>query len=242
MRLERHGRNAQCCRIARATWGGAAVLALLLAQPGPSEAQVSTRGETLGRMDLTLTGTIASSVTLSVEGSVNQNGGISTIVRGVGNRGSIDFGNFRAGSLGTGEMYHLDGAAQGSYLVATLRLKTRFSGSGGSRAVLDIQRATPCGGTPRLPCGSPGSLFFAKMSRRVPNQAVAWPTWNQYPDSKYGSSVFSVPDVTYVPGAGNLDDLMANGDSIDHQVAVWIPDDAAEGVFSAVVTYTVTRP
>jgi hypothetical protein len=38
----------------------------------------------------------------------------------------------------------------------------------------------------------------------------------------------------------NLDDLMANGDSIDHQIAVWIPDTALSGSFSSVVTYTVT--
>jgi hypothetical protein len=38
----------------------------------------------------------------------------------------------------------------------------------------------------------------------------------------------------------NLDDLMANGDSIDHQIAVWIPGTALSGSFSSVVTYTVT--
>jgi hypothetical protein len=225
---------------ARAAGGAVTILALLLLHPTSSKAQVSTRGQTLGRMEIALTGTITSSVALTVEGSVNQNGGVSTIVTGSGNRGTVDFGNFRAGAPGTGELFHVDGPVKGSYLVATLRLKTHFSGSGGAHAVLDIQRASPCGGTPGLPCGHPGSLFYAKMSRRAPNQAVAWPTWDRYPDANFGSSVFSVPDETYVPGAGNLDDLMANGDSIDHQVAVWIPDDAPEGVFSEVVTYTVT--
>jgi len=227
-------------RSARAACGTATIFALLLVHPATSEAQVSTRGQTLGRMEIALTGTIASSVTLTVEGSVNQNGGASTIVMGAGSRGTVDFGNFRAGKPSTGELFHVDGPIQGSYLVATLRMKTRFSGSGGAHAVLDIQRATPCGGTPGVPCGNPGALFYAKMLRRTTNQAVAWPTWNRYPDANYGSSVFSVPDATYVPGAGNLDELMANGDSIDHQVALWIPDDAPEGVFSAVVTYTVT--
>jgi len=225
----------------RSARGTGATLALLLLQPGASFAQVSTRGQTLGKMDIELTGTITSSVTLSVEGSVNQNNGVSTVVMGAGNRGTVNFGNFRAGSPGTGELFHVDGAAKGSYLVATMRLRTRFTGSGGARAVLDVQRATPCAGTPGLVCGGAGSLFFAKMPSRVANQAVAWPAWDQYPERNYGARVFSVPDATYVPGAGNLDDLMANGDSIDHQLAVWIPDDAPEGAFSAVVTYTVTR-
>jgi len=192
-------------------------------------------------MELTLSGTISSSVSVSVEGSVNQNGGAATQVTGTGSRGSVDFGNFRRGGPGTGESFHVEGAVKGTYLVATLRLRTRFSGTGSTRAVLDIQRATPCGGTPGLPCGTPGSLFYAKMVRRVPNQPAAWPAWDQYPDRNYGAGVLSVPEATYVPGAGNLDDLMANGDSIDHQVAVFVPDDAPEGSFSTVVTYTVTR-
>jgi hypothetical protein len=192
-------------------------------------------------MELTLTGTITSSVVLTVEGSTNQNGGASTVVTGAGNQGTVNFGSFRSGGPGTGEAYYVDGPAKGTYLVATIRLRTQFSGAGASRAVLDIQRATPCGSTPGLPCGGSGSLFYAKMGQRVPNQAAAWPVWDQYPDRNYGSSVFSVPDTTYVPGSGNLDDLMANGESIDHQVAVWVPDDAPEGSFSAVVAYTVTR-
>jgi hypothetical protein len=204
-------------------------------------AQPASHGQTLGRMELTLTGTITSSVVLTVEGSTNQNGGASTMVTGAGNRGTVSFGSFRGGRPATGEAYYVDGPTKGTYLVATIRLKTQFSGAGASRAVLDIQRATPCGSSPGLPCGGPGSLFYAKMIHRVPNQPAAWPAWDQYPERNYGASVFSVPDTTYVPGEGNLDDLMANGESIDHQVAVWIPDDAPEGAFSAVVAYTVTR-
>lgn len=224
-------------------WGrwlltGIAVFGLWTA---PAVAQVVAQGQTLGRMDVVLTGTIASSVTLTVEGSINQRVAASTIVHGGGPQGTVDFGNFRGGLPATGEVYQVDGNAKGTYLVATLRLRTRFTGAGGSRAVLDIQRAIPCGDSPGLPCGGAGSLFYAKMAQRVANQAVAWPTWDAYPDHKLGVSVFAVPDVTYVPGAGNLDQLMENGDSIDHQVAVWVPDDAPEGTFSAVVTYTVTR-
>jgi hypothetical protein len=208
---------------------------------GTTTAQTTSQGQTAGRMELALAGTIASSVVLTVEGSVNQNGGAPTVVMGAGNRGMVNFGNFRGGGPGTGESYHVNSAAKGTYLVATIRLRTQFSGTGGAHAVLDIQRAAPCGSTPGLPCDGPGSLFFAKMVQRVPNEPAAWPAWDQYPDRNYGRSVFSVPDVTYVPGAGNLDDLMANGDSIDHQVAVWVPDEAPEGAFSAVVAYTVTR-
>lgn len=220
-----------------------AILTLASLLPASGTPQTTEGGERLGSADITLTGTITSTVVLSVEGSVNQNGGASTVIVGSGAHGSIDFGNFRApGPSGNGERYHVDGPVAGHYLVATIKLKTRFSGGGDARALLDIQRATPCGGPPELPCGAPGSLFYAKAATRAPNRPVSWPTWDAYPDRRYGSTVFDVPDSSYVPGTGNLDSLMANGDSIDHQIAVWIPDTAPPGSFSSVVTYTVTRP
>jgi len=220
----------------------ATVLTLAFLLAARSTAQTTSQGQTVGSTNITLTGTITSTVVLTVEGSTNQNGGASTTIVGVGTHGAIDFGNFRVpGPAVNGERHRVEGVAPGHYLVATVRLKTQFSGSGGPRAMLDIQRANPCGGVSELPCGAPGGLFYAKMARRTPNQAAAWPAWDQYPDQRYGSTVFDVPASSYVPGTGNLDDLMANGDFIDHQIAVWIPDDAPSGAFSSVVTYTVTR-
>jgi len=216
------------------------MLACLLA--ANSAAQTTSHGQTAGSVNIALTGTITSTVVITVEGSVNQNGGASTMISGAGAHGAIDFGNFRVpGPSQNGERYHVEGSVPGHYLVATVKLKTQFSGTGSTRAVLDIQRANPCGALPELPCGAPGSLFYAKMARRTPNRLAAWPAWDQYPDRRYGSTVFDVPESSYVPGGGNLDDLMANGDSIDHQIAVWIPDSAPPGTFSSVVTYTVTR-
>ena len=226
---------------ARAAIAGA-ILSLACLLPSTTAAQTTSHGQTAGSVNIALSGTISSTVVITVEGSVNQNGGASTMIMGSGARGAIDFGNFRVpGPSLNGERYHVEGAVPGHYLVATVKLKTQFSGSGAARAVLDIQRATPCGGPAELACGAPGSLFFAKQARRAPNRLAAWPAWNQYPDRRYGSTVFDVPESSYVPGAGNLDDLMANGDSIDHQIAVWIPDSAPPGTFSSVVTYTVTR-
>src|SRR5512138_2314172 len=125
--------------------GLVAALAGYLGGTGTVTAQTTTSGQTIGKMEVELTGTITSSVVLTVEGSTNENGGASTAVTGTGNRGTVSFGNFRRGGPGTGESYHVDGAVKGTYLVATIRLKTQFSGSGGPLAVLDIQRSSPCG-------------------------------------------------------------------------------------------------
>ena len=220
----------------------AAALTLTCLLPASGAAQTTSQGQTVGATNITLTGTITSTVILTVEGSLNQNGGASTTITGAGAHGAIDFGNFRVpGPATNGDRYRVEAGAQGNYLVATVKLKTQFSGTGGTKAVLDIQRANPCGGPSDLSCGAPGGLFYAKMALRAPNQPAAWPTWDQYPDRRYGSTVFDVPESTYVPGTGNLDGLMANGDSIDHQIAVWIPDTAPSGAFTSVVTYTVTR-
>jgi hypothetical protein len=221
----------------------AASLMLAWFLPANGASQTTSHGQTIGAMNITLTGTITSAVVLTVDGSVNENNGAITTIVGSGPQGSIDFGTIGApGPSTNGERYHVDGPVPGHYLVATVRLKTQFSGGGGTRAMLDIQRANPCGGAPELPCGAPGSLFYAKAAQRAPNHPAAWPAWDQYPDRRYGLTVFDVPGSSYVPGTGNLDGLMANGESIDHQIAVWIPDSAPAGSFSSVVTYTVTRP
>ena len=204
-----------------------------------ARAQTQARGEVVSRSNIVLTGTISSSITLAVSGSTNRNGHAMTQVRGMGNQGVIDFGTVNGTSdPTTGEKHRV--ANRGYYLVATLRVGTQFSGGGG-KVLLDVQRANPCGTLSDLPCGNPGGLFYAKMASRRPNLAASWPAWNNYPDLRYGSSVFDVPDASYIPGSGNLDALMANGDSIDHQLAVFVPDDMPVGTFSTVVTYTATR-
>jgi hypothetical protein len=217
-----------------------ATLALLSAACFATSARAQDRqGEVVSRANIVLRGTITSSITLAVSGSTNRNGQAMTQVRGVGNQGVIDFGTVGGDRApATGEQHRVE--RLGYYLVATLRVGTRFSGGGG-RVLLDVQRANPCGTLPDLPCGHPGGLFYAKMASRRPNLAASWPTWNRYPDQRYGRSVFDVPDASYIPGQGNLDALMENGDSIDHQLAVFIPDDLPVGSFSTVVTYTATR-
>jgi hypothetical protein len=74
---------------------------------------------------------------------------------------------------------------------------------------------------------------------RLPNQRVPWQKWSAYPPSQPGANV--MPLSTYVPGTGNLDNQMTSSQSMDHQVAVWIPDSLPAGPFSTLVTYTITR-
>jgi len=192
-----------------------------------------------------MTGTITSSIAIFVTGSVDQQGNVATLITGNGIQGVVNFGTYNlAGPLLTGDKQSVNGAGNGgpgSYLIATLTVGTRFSGGGRMQAAVDIQRSNPCGPAPDVACGAPGRLFYAKQVPRRPNQKATWPTWKKYPDARYGSSVLDMPDAAYVPGAGNIDNQMANGDTIDHQVAIWIPNSLPPGPFSTMVTYTATR-
>jgi hypothetical protein len=222
--------------VAWATLGG---VVLLPARRGAAQT-VESRGPDQAGVDIALRGSITSSVAITVSGSIDQASGAVTTVIGTGIQGVVDFGTYDlAGPLINGEKQRVPANPKGNYLVATLRVTTIFTGGGASTAAVDIQRANPCGGPPDVSCAGAGSLFYAKMTPRKPNQRATWPKWSRYPETNAG--VFVMPLSSYVPGAGNLDNLMANGESIDHQVAVWIPDAQLPGPFSTLVTYTVTR-
>lgn len=207
----------------------------------PSAAQtVQSNGTSSAAADITLTGNLTSSIAIEVTGSQDNNGGALTTITGTGTQGVVDFGTYDLpGALVNGEKHRVNTNPKGNYLVATLSVTTRFSGGGSMTAAVDIQRANPCGPAPDVSCAGSGSLFYAKMVPRKPRQRASWPKWSRYPETNAG--VFVMPISSYVPGAGNLDNLMANGDSMDHQVAVWIPDSLPAGPFATQVTYTATR-
>jgi hypothetical protein len=225
-----------------AVW--AAITVGLLFPARQSAAQVRSRGTSTGAMDMTLSGTITSSITISVTGSIDLQGNVATVITGNGTQGVVNFGTYNlAGPPLTGDKQYVNNGngGPGNYLIATLTVATSFSGGGTMRAAVDIQRSNACGPAPDIACGAPSSFFYAKQASRKPNQHVTWPTWKKYPDARYGTSVFDMPLSTYVPGAGNMDNLMLNGDTMDHQVAIWIPNSMPPGPFSTMVTYTATR-
>ena len=222
----------------------AAFLGVVLLPARPSAAQVRSRGTNQGAVDFTLQGTITSSITIFVTGSVDLQGNVATVVTGNGIQGVVNFGTYNlAGAPLTGDKQYVNNGngGPGNYLIATLTVGTTFSGGGSMLAAVDIQRSSPCGPAPDVACGAPGRLFYAFQVPRKPKQKATWPTWKKYPEQRYGASVLDMPLSSYIPGTGNLDNQMANGDTIDHQVAIWIPNSLPTGPFSTMVTYTATR-
>jgi hypothetical protein len=197
------------------------------------------------QVELTLRGTVTSAIAIEVSGSTNLQSGRSTAITGSGTAGVVNFGIYNIGGpLTNGEKFRVNaGPNKGSYLVATLTVHVIFSGGNGTAAV-DVERTNACGPSPDVPCGAPGALFYAYQTVKQRNKNktfLAWPDWKQYPEARYGSRVFDVPNSSYVPGAGNLDNAMTNGDYLEHQMAVWISDATAPGPFATEVTYTATR-
>jgi hypothetical protein len=222
----------------------ATMLGGLLLPVRQGAAQVRSRGTNQGIVDLNLSGTITSSIAIYVTGGIDLQGNVATVITGNGVQGVVNFGTYNlAGAPLTGDKQYVNagGGGPGNYLIATLSVRTTFTGGGSMRAAVDIQRTSACGPAPDIACGAPGRLFFAKQASRKPNQHVTWPTWKKYPEIRYGASVFDVPDSSYIPGAGNVDNLMLTGEFMDHQVAIWIPNSLPAGPFSTIVTYTATR-
>lgn len=230
----RNPRKASLCA-ACAACGVALVVPIRL-----GHAQLGSHGPGSSRTEITLRGTLSSMISIAVEGSAD--GGAVTTIVGSGTQGVVDFGIYDlAGPPATGEKQRVNKNPKGNYLIATLTVTAHYTGTGGLGAV-DIQRANPCGPIPDVSCDAPGYLFYAKMIPRKPKQKhLTWPTWKEPPGGSAMAGVFAMPLSTYVPGTGNLDSEMLSGDSIDHQVAVWIPDSQIPGPFSTVVTYTATR-
>ena len=158
------------------------------------------------------------------------------MISGNGVQGVVNFGTYNLAGLPlTGDKQYVNNGngGPGNYLIATLTVQTRFSGGGSMQAAVDIQRTSACGPAPDIACGAPG--------RRPTCRWIVASVPDLTPHEWEVASVFDVALSSYVPGAGNVDNQMANGESLDHQVAIWIPNSTPPGPFSTMVTYTATR-
>jgi hypothetical protein len=211
--------------------------------PGRATAQVTSRGGSTSQptqVNVTLAGDVTTSVKLQIDGSVDLATNVPTVVNGAGTSGIVNFGTYNVASpLLTGEKHRSNTLPnRGTYLVATLTVTVTLTG-GLTTATVDVQRSNPIAGPPDV---AAGRLLVALPSGGQKNQKLSWPRWSKFPEQRFGSTVFDVPPSTYVPGAGNLDAAMVNGDSLDHQIGIWVPDSQPAAPFSTLVTYTATAP
>jgi len=198
-----------------------------------AQAVVVSRGGNSASSAMVLSGTIVSSIVVSVNGSANQGPSAFAVISGSGIGGSIQIDTVgvpdRTVRGEKKEIRNADGSVKGSYLVGTVTVMAVFTGAGNATAAFDIQRAAPCSEPPDIPCNA---LFFALPAARQ--------LWTGYPDPSYGASVFTVPEAAYVPGNGNLAPDARSGEVVSHQLAVWVPNDAPLGAFATLVKYTAT--
>jgi hypothetical protein len=165
-------------------------------------------------IDITLTGSIESSVVLVVDSARMVQTGVNT--------GEVDFGSFSTNSFGTvnADRPARDDDDNGLWLAVDVNATVSYSGVTGADVSLD-RVADP--GVGDIPVGN---LYAAANQAAVTDQAAAGLAAIDGPSA---SSPFDV-----CGGA------CTNGQSIDHQLAVFIPDTQAAGIFSTVVSYSAT--
>jgi len=189
---------------------------------GTAKAQVSNTGVASAGVDVTLTGTVESSIMLTVDVA-------STGTTGLTNTGpasaTVNFGTFNTTSgftaAGNGT-WERNGA--GAWVGAELTATATYSGGAGT-ASIDITR--PDAGTNMTGLG-----LQVKDTVGTP-----WPAYNAANDLAIGAPVSLCPNGLVSPN-GNC----ASGDVRSHALGVYVPDSTLPTTFTQTVNYTATIP
>jgi len=209
---------------------GTAGLGLALSL-GTAQAQVTSTGTNQGIVDLTLSGTIASSMVLSISGTgtttLNVTG--SNIMPNP-STATVDFGSFstQTGFTGAanGRFVRPAGTA-GAFLVAELNATATFSGNAGGASAANINLTLGAAG------GSAPASPIAAGNTRVQVLPISWA-------NATSGTVIDATNVSICPNTDPVSGNCASGVANLHELAVYIPDTQAAGNFTQVVRYTAT--
>jgi len=173
-------------------------------------------------IDITLTGTIESSVQLTIDGASLS---AETNVTGAPSTAIVDFGTFSTttplGSIGADVAARSTSGTPGLFVGAELTATLTYSGT--STGSISIERAAAAGAAPDVPAGN---LRFG----------AAGTTWA---DAATSGSAIADPGVAAVDLCGGT---CTNTTAYPHELAVFVPDTQAAGAFTTVVRYTGTAP
>jgi hypothetical protein len=205
---------------------GTIAIGMILAL-GTAQAQVTSTGTNSGSVDLTLQGTIVSSLVLEIDGagSTALNPVTSATMPTV-STATVDFGSFstQSASLTNGKIVRTTTGTAGAFAVAELSAKATFAG-GATAANINLTLGTP-GGTSQIAAGN------TRVQRSLPASWV---------DSAAGATVTAAaPGTSICPNGDNANGNCASGTGYGHELAVFVPDTQAAGGFTQVVRYTAT--
>lgn len=154
------------------------------------------------------------------------NGYSGTSVGGTGAAGTVNFDTFDTmcnDMPATGQCVRTTTGTAGAHLVAGFTATVSFSGAPSADVGISRQAAY-------VPAASPLDVPTAYLKYAL---GVAT-TWRDPADGA------SLPDPLAVVGEDNLGPGVASGDSINHQVALFFPDDSTAGAYRTTVRWTAT--
>ena len=197
---------------------------------GPAQAQVTSTGTTSGIVDLSLIGTIQSSLVLAIDGTgTTVLNPIVSAVMPAHSTATVDFGTFstQTAALANGKIVRTAAGTIGAFAVAELNATATFSGNAGGAAASNINLTLGAAG---------GSSPIAAGNTKV--QRVLPANWT---NSANGTALTAVaPGASVCPNGNNATGNCASGIANGHELAVFIPDTQSAGNFTQVVTYTAT--
>lgn len=195
---------------------------------GTAQAQVTSTGTNQGIVDLTLQGTIASSMVLNVAGQAGTllSATTSNVMPTV-STATVDFGSFstQSAALTNGKIVRTTAGTAGAFAVAQLTATATFSGNAGGAAASNLNLTLGAAG---------GTSPILANNTRV--QVGAAPSWL----NAAAGTVIAATDTSICPNASTTVGNCASGTGYAHDLAVFIPDTQAAGTFTQVVRYTAT--
>lgn len=195
---------------------------------GTAQAQVTSTGTNQGIVNLTLEGTILSSLVLDISttGTTTLTSHTSNIMP-LASVATIDFGTFstQSASLSNGRIVRTTAGTAGAFAVAELEATATYSGNLGGATAGSIDMTLGAAG---------GSSPIGAGNTRVQTTLPA--SWT---NSAAGTTVGAAA-VSICPNGVPLGGDCASGTAYGHELAVFVPDTQAAGNFTQVVTYTAS--
>jgi len=205
------------------------VAAVLVVAPAASAQVISNSGETQAQVQLGFNGLIAGSVQLTIVATGPTSlTGTASVAGPAHSVGTIDLGAFTTTRPNTAENssgFRITSGTPGAVLAA--RLIATLSYNGTTTGSITVARRNLAGAAPDVP---------------LANLRVASPPLTTWTSSLDGSQVPDAgqPGLDICTAAGAV--TCVNGQTFEHELAIFVPDSQPTGPFTTVVLYTGTAP
>jgi len=189
-------------------------------------------GTTAAGANITLQGTIQSSIVLSVNGVVGNTNLTGSTQTNMPARaaGTVNFGTFSTQSASPSTTGSLVRAGSGAYAIARLAFTPTFSGNAGGASACNVNLTLGAAG---------GTSPIAANNTRLNNTYAGTSAIGGWTATGANQALAATP-VSACPNRNATTGNCTSGATYTHELAVYVPDTQAAGTFSQVVLYDAT--